>query len=236
MNTTPVHQTNFQPYGGYAPFKADDESFTPTLTPKVTTPATGETPQAPPNDQHGATDTPSEPSGTRQQESGSNTGNGISQAGLTQEELRVVEQLKQIDTEVRQHEMAHIAAAGGLVRSGANFSYTRGPDGKNYAVAGEVSIDTSPIPGDPQATIQKMQQVRSAALAPASPSGQDVRVASQATATAAKAVSELLALRSEETAEAREVQAFGDRKNASDNYIKVNNLPEGETSTFQLAV
>lgn len=236
MNITPVHQASFQPYGRYEPFKADDESSTPALTPKVTTPAASETSQAPPNDQHVATDTASEPSETRQQESGSNTGNGISRAGLTQEELRVVEQLKQIDTEVRQHEMAHIAAAGGLARSGANFSYTRGPDGKNYAVAGEVSIDTSPIPGDPQATIQKMQQVRSAALAPASPSGQDVRVASQATATAAKAVSELLALRSEETAETRDAQAFGDRKNASDNYIKVNNLPEGETSTFQLAV
>ena len=89
---------------------------------------------------------------------------------LTQAELRLVNELKQTDREVKQHEMAHIAAGGRYITSGANFTYKRGPDGQNYAVGGEVSIDTSPVPGDPQATIDKMRQIRSAALAPATPS------------------------------------------------------------------
>ena len=59
--------------------------------------------------------------------------------------------------------MAHITAGGRYITSGANFTYKRGPDGRSYAVGGEISIDTAPIPGDPQATIQKMRQVKSAA-------------------------------------------------------------------------
>jgi hypothetical protein len=82
-------------------------------------------------------------------------------------------ELQNRDREVRNHEQAHIAASGGLSRGGASFSYQRGSDGKLYAVGGEVSIDTSPVPDNPQATIQKAQQIRAAALAPADPSAQD---------------------------------------------------------------
>jgi len=81
--------------------------------------------------------------------------------------------LRRRDGEVRAHESAHMAAGGSLVRGGASFTYEVGPDGRTYAVGGEVSIDTSSVPGDPAATMRKMQQVRAAALAPASPSGQD---------------------------------------------------------------
>lgn len=90
------------------------------------------------------------------------------------------------DREVRAHEAAHLAAAGGLALSGASFGYTRGPDGQNYAVSGEVSIDTSPA-STPEATLAKAQQIRSAALAPANPSGQDLQVASAAAAMASAA-------------------------------------------------
>ncbi len=155
---------------------------------------------------------------------------------LTRAELQLVTELKQVDSEVRRHEMAHVAAGGGLITSGANFTYKRGPDGQNYAVAGEVGINTSAIPGDPQATVQKMQQVKTAALAPANPSAQDLKVASQATAMASKALSKLMVLRAEELSATRETQAFGNLKQASDSYVKVNNLPEEDTSTFKLAV
>jgi len=155
---------------------------------------------------------------------------------LTRAELQLVTELKQVDSEVRRHEMAHVAAGGGLITSGANFTYKRGPDGQNYAVAGEVGIDTSAIPGDPQATLQKMKQVKNAALAPANPSAQDLKVASQATAMVSKALSEMMMLRAEEQSASRETQAFGGLKQASDSYIKVNNLPKKETSTFKLAV
>ena len=98
-----------------------------------------------------------------------------SQAGtqqLSQQEQQEVDKLKQTDREVRQHEQAHISAAGGYAKGGANYTYTTGPDGKRYATGGEVSIDVSPG-STPQATIQKMETVKRAAIAPANPSGQD---------------------------------------------------------------
>lgn len=110
---------------------------------------------------------------------------------LSQEEKDQVKELRKTDQEVRSHEMAHMAAGGGLVRGGAKFEYQTGPDGRQYAIAGEVSIDTSPVSGDPRATIIKMQRIQSAAMAPAHPSGQDRQVAAQAAATAAKAQMEL---------------------------------------------
>lgn len=109
---------------------------------------------------------------------------------LSPEEQREVDALKRRDREVRAHEAAHKAAAGALSSGGPSFSYTTGPDGQRYATSGEVSIDTAAVEGDPDATIRKMQQVRSAALAPASPSAQDRRVAARAAATAQTARSE----------------------------------------------
>lgn len=160
----------------------------------------------------------------------------VSDNPLTQAELQLIMELEQRDTEVRSHEMAHIAAGGSLITSGASFTYQRGPDGNNYAVGGEVSIDTSAIPGDPKATAQKMRQVKSAALAPASPSAQDLKVASKAAALAVKASSELTMLQAKQQAQTNETKAFGNMKQASDSYTKVNNLPEDETRTFNLAV
>ncbi|RUQ32145.1 MAG: hypothetical protein EKK68_05880 [Candidatus Competibacteraceae bacterium] len=92
----------------------------------------------------------------------------------------LLSQLAQRDRQVRTHEAAHIAAGGMYVRGGARFSYTTGPDGQAYATGGEVSIDRSPVPNDPQATLQKLQQVQRAALAPADPSPQDRSVAAAA--------------------------------------------------------
>ncbi len=99
--------------------------------------------------------------------------------GLTDEEKAAVEALQKRDSEVHAHEQAHISAGAGLT-SGATFTYEQGPDGKRYAVGGEVSIDTSPAQS-PEATIQKAQTIRQAALAPVDPSGQDMSVAALAT-------------------------------------------------------
>ncbi|HED19636.1 MAG TPA: hypothetical protein ENI74_09065 [Gammaproteobacteria bacterium] len=100
---------------------------------------------------------------------------------LNSDEKKQLEQLKARDREVRAHEAAHKAAAGGLARGGASFEFQDGPDGRRYAVGGEVNIDTSKVSGDPQATISKAQTIRAAANAPAQPSGQDRSVAAQAT-------------------------------------------------------
>jgi hypothetical protein len=98
---------------------------------------------------------------------------------LTDEQMREVQELKRIDQKVRAHEMAHLSAAQGISISGATYVYKRGPDGVNYAVGGEVKIDTSQE-SDPQKTIAKAQKIVAAALAPGDPSPQDRQVAATA--------------------------------------------------------
>lgn len=110
---------------------------------------------------------------------------------LSPEAERQVQKLKARDAEVRAHEAAHMSAGGGLVRGGATYTYQRGPDGRQYAVGGEVSIDTGSVPGDPRATLAKAQRIRAAALAPANPSAQDHAVAAAADQMASEAASEL---------------------------------------------
>jgi hypothetical protein len=105
----------------------------------------------------------------------------------------VIRQLQQRDKEVRTHELAH-ASAGGSATGSPSYTFEIGPDGKEYAVGGEVAVDLSSIAGDPQATIAKMQKVHAAALAPASPSTQDTRVAASAAQKILTAQSELFAL------------------------------------------
>lgn len=96
--------------------------------------------------------------------------------------------------------------------SSPTYQFTQGPDGKRYATGGEVQIDTSVVPGDPAATIAKMQQIRSAALAPAEPSAQDLVVARSAAASEAKARKELMA---EQSAKSGGVlSAYMDKRNS----------------------
>jgi hypothetical protein len=109
---------------------------------------------------------------------------------LSSEALALVDKLKARDTEVRQHEQAHLAAAGGLATSGASYSYQRGPNGVDYAIGGEVNIDTSPG-ATPQETIDRARTIQTAALAPAEPSGADRAVAAQAQQMALQARAEL---------------------------------------------
>lgn len=107
---------------------------------------------------------------------------------LEQEKAEIGE-LAARDREVRAHEQAHVAV-GGRYASGARYQYERGPNGVNYAVSGEVSIDLSKA-ATPEETIAKAQVIRRAALAPAEPSPQDLRVAAQATLMEAEARKEL---------------------------------------------
>lgn len=127
---------------------------------------------------------------------------------LSEEEQEQVDELQQRDREVRTHEQAHKSAAGPYARGGPTYQYQRGPDGQSYAVGGEVQIDTSPVAGDPEATIRKAQVVRAAALAPAEPSTQDRKVAAQATRMQAEAQSQLIAQKSQSGDDATPEQAF----------------------------
>lgn len=98
--------------------------------------------------------------------------------------------LRAIDRKVRAHEQAH-AAVGGQYTGAPRYEYERGENGVLYAVAGEVSIDTAVIPGDPDATLEKMRIVIAAALAPVDPSPTDRQVAAEARQQAQQAAQEL---------------------------------------------
>ncbi|MEI6986241.1 MAG: putative metalloprotease CJM1_0395 family protein [Rhodospirillaceae bacterium] len=122
---------------------------------------------------------------------GASAGTSASSNGqpLSSSEREQLEKLKSRDAEVKAHEQAH-RSAGGQYAGPPSYTYQKGPDGANYAIGGEVSIDSSAIPKDPSATIAKLRQVQRAAQAPASPSVQDQRVAAAAGQAIAQALSE----------------------------------------------
>ncbi|GAB4528425.1 MAG: hypothetical protein Tsb0019_30390 [Roseibium sp.] len=109
--------------------------------------------------------------------------------GLNAEEEKQVEKLKERDQEVRAHEQAH-ARVGGAYAGAPSYTFQQGPDGKRYAIGGEVAIDTAKE-RTPEATVRKMQVVIRAATAPAEPSSQDLKVAQQARSQLAEAQAEL---------------------------------------------
>ncbi len=173
----------------------------------------------------------SEETGAVQEDQASEeTGQPKTEQELSPEEQREIQDLRARDVEVRAHEAEHVAAGGHHVRGGASFEFTVGPDGQQYAVGGEVGIDTSPVAGDPQATAEKARVVRAAALAPASPSGADRAIAAQAAQMEAQAMSELAAEQREQAAEGSEQpdEAAGTPYDA---YVQGE---EPEASTFSL--
>ncbi len=109
---------------------------------------------------------------------------------LSSQEKQLVSKLQARDSEVRAHEAAHQAAGAGLA-GGASFEYQKGPDGKMYAVGGEVPISFKEG-STPQETIANARQVKAAAMAPANPSPQDYSVANTATMMELKAQQELV--------------------------------------------
>ena len=103
----------------------------------------------------------------------------------------MIAKLEARNREVIAHEAAHMASAGAYIKGGASYTYQIGPDGKPYAIGGEVSVDMSPVPGNPRATITKMMAIRAAALSPDEPSGQDASVAAEAAQIEAQARAQL---------------------------------------------
>lgn len=142
---------------------------------------------------------------TVQAASATETGNSDSSASsvkLSNEAQATLRQLQATDRRVRAHELAHLAASGGLATGAPSYTYQKGPDGVNYAVGGEVSVDTSPA-RTPEETIAKAATIIAAALAPADPSPQDRAVAAAASQLAQQARAELQA---EAIAQQKEVQ------------------------------
>ncbi|VAW62161.1 SrpA-related protein [hydrothermal vent metagenome] len=133
-----------------------------------------------------------------------------------QQDTAMLSKLRARDREVRAHEGAHVAAGGSLVRGGPSYTLQKGPDGRSYAIGGEVQIDASPVDGDPNATLVKAGRIRSAALAPAEPSPQDRRVASNASQLASRARVDIAVLRREENKIEDNEQAVNDASAVSE--------------------
>lgn len=123
-------------------------------------------------------------------------------------EAQELAKLARRDREVRSHEAAH-AAMGGRYAAAPSFTYTRGPDGTQYATGGEVSIDISPVPGNPEATLQKAQTIRAAALAPAQPSSADRLIAAKASRMSIEARAEIQSQNSAYASESSSAQKTG---------------------------
>lgn len=101
---------------------------------------------------------------------------------LTRPEVKKeINQLKQTEQEVITHENAHKAAGAG-VTGAVTYTHTTGPDDQRYINGGEVAIQIPAATDDPDETIALLEKVRQAALAPAEPSPQDLRVAASASA------------------------------------------------------
>jgi len=130
-------------------------------------------------------------------ESGEGSEETRSEETQKSQESKLVSELKKRDTEVRQHELAH-AAVGGTHTGAPQYQFVKGPDGKNYAVEGEVSVDASFSGGNAQEKLEKARTIRAAALAPSEPSSQDRKVAAQAARVAMQAQTELVKLKAQE--------------------------------------
>ena len=164
-------------------------------------------------------------SGDKTANAENNTQNNDKNAGqknigeLSLEEQRIVTELQAADTNVRAHEAAHMAAGGGLT-SPASYTYERGPDNKMYAVAGEVGISTGEG-NTPQESLNKAQTIRRAALAPADPSPQDLKVAAQAASmemsARAQIMQEKMAQNSQNTNNSNETSAENSTENSNIN-------------------
>jgi len=157
---------------------------------------------------------------------------------LTDEQRDLVEALKLRDQEVRAHERAH-KSTGGRYTGAVSFSYQEAPDGKRYAVGGEVPIDIAPVAGDLQATIVKMNTVKAAALAPSDPSSQDKNVAATAARIIAEARSDLaIEKQSESKSESLSSSDNNGKKyaNAATQFEKIAGFIEVSTSQIDAVV
>lgn len=138
---------------------------------------------------------------------------------LSKEDEARVRELRRRDADVRRHERAHAAAAGPYGGVPV-FRFQRGPDGRTYAVGGEVGIDVRSL-GDLAQTIRKMEVIIRAALAPSNPSTQDRMVAAKARQIKAQAEAELQAEKEQKfdyaakRREARVAATYGDHPSAA---------------------
>ena len=142
---------------------------------------------------------------------------------LSEDEKKLVKGLQARDSEVKAHEAAHQAAGGGMTGA-ASYTYQQGPNGKMYAIGGEVSISTQGG-STPEETIAKARQIAASAMAPGSPSGQDFAVATSAKMMEMKAQQQLTKEKQEEI---QGLQTYSQERNSSKDNLQ-------QTSSFDIS-
>ena len=134
---------------------------------------------------------------------------------LSPDEERLVNELQARDSEVKAHEAAHQSAGGGMTGA-ASYTYQQGPDGKMYAIGGEVSISMS-SGSSPEEAIANARQVAAAAMAAGDPSPQDYAVAASARVMEMKAQQQIA---KEEQQEVLGTNTYNDISNQDGNIKK----------------
>jgi len=136
---------------------------------------------------------------------------------LSPDEEKLVNELAERDSEVKAHESAHQAAGGGMTGA-ASYTYQQGPDGKMYAIGGEVSI-SSPAASTPEEAIKNARQIAASAMAAGDPSPQDFAVASSARMMEIKAEQQLAKKNLEE------IEGRKSYQNSSNSYDQEKKIP-----------
>jgi hypothetical protein len=214
----------YSPYSTKPASNSGPQAATPSDPAVKLGPGQGDTSATKPNESESRA-----PGATEAQKAAAEVRNQLS----TNEEL-IVARLQARDRDVRAHEAAHAASGGGHAGS-PSYSYTNGPDGRQYATGGSVPIDVSPA-SNPEDTIAKMSQVRRAALAPRDPSSADRSIAARASQQLSEAQRELIA---QKLADAYPSQASQpDDSKATEGEKDVNQIGDEPVSTdtpFQAA-
>ena len=103
---------------------------------------------------------------------------------LTDEERRLLQELKLRDTAVREEEEAH-ARMLGKHAGPTRYEYQIGPDGRVYVINGSVEVDPKFNLSNPDEIRKVLQTIRRAAVSVSNPSQADLNVAANAASKAA---------------------------------------------------
>lgn len=97
---------------------------------------------------------------------------------LSQSDQELLQRLQARDAKVRNHEAAHVMAAGGQA-SLPTYEYQLGPDGRRYAIGGAVNLSILST-GEAGADARQAGRALRAALATGEPSAKDIQAAGKA--------------------------------------------------------
>lgn len=110
---------------------------------------------------------------------------GVDGKELSEGDEALLEKLQARDAKVRNHEAAHVMAAGGQAQGLPTYTYQTGPDGRRYAIGGSVNISVMRT-GDEEANVRRANKAYRAAMATGEPSVRDMQTAHKAAAISAQ--------------------------------------------------